>query len=151
MFVVKFARAPPDEGHPYGHGKIESIGSLGISLGLVGAGASIAYHSYNELLHVAAGTGDVAGPTWVAMTVCVASLVMKEALFRATMIVAKKERSSALMGNAWHHRVDSLTSMIALVGIGGSMMGFPMLDPLGGLLVSALIAKVCMCAGMIEM
>ena len=143
LFVVKLARQPPDAEHPYGHGKIESMGSLAISLALFGTGCSIGWHSLVQLLEIINATGAAhEGPSWLAMSVCVAALVMKEALFHVTMRVAKRERSPALEANAWHHRIDSLSSVIALVGIAGSMAGFPSLDPLGGLVVSGLIVKV---------
>eukprot|EP01128_Nolandella_sp_AFSM9_P011201 TRINITY_DN791_c0_g1_i1.p1 TRINITY_DN791_c0_g1~~TRINITY_DN791_c0_g1_i1.p1 ORF type:complete len:272 (-),score=46.12 TRINITY_DN791_c0_g1_i1:66-881(-) len=57
------------------------------------------------------------------------------------MRVAKKERSEVLAANAWHHRSDALSSVIALVGVVGSMMGLPLLDPLAGVLVAMMILR----------
>ncbi|KAI8341056.1 cation efflux family-domain-containing protein [Chlamydoabsidia padenii] len=74
---------------------------------------------------------------WFAL----ASVIVKEWLYQATIKIGKREHSDILIANAWHHRSDAYSSMIALVAIGGSYAGMPVLDPLGGLLVSALIVK----------
>ncbi|KAI8343907.1 cation efflux protein [Chlamydoabsidia padenii] len=74
---------------------------------------------------------------WFAL----ASVVIKEWLYHATIKIGKTEHSDVLIANAWHHRSDAFSSVIALVAIGGSYAGMPVLDPLGGLLVSGLIVK----------
>jgi len=60
-------------------------------------------------------------------------------LFRATMTVAEKENSQVLKANAWHHRSDAISSLVALLGIGGAIIGFPHLDPVASIIVSGLI------------
>ncbi|KAI9301485.1 hypothetical protein BJ944DRAFT_257516 [Cunninghamella echinulata] len=72
---------------------------------------------------------------WFAL----ASVLIKEWLYHATIKVGKSEHSDVLIANAWHHRSDAFSSVIALVAIVGSHFGLPVLDPLGGLLVSGLI------------
>ncbi|KAL0073469.1 cation efflux family-domain-containing protein [Phycomyces blakesleeanus] len=72
---------------------------------------------------------------WFAL----ASVITKEWLYRATIKVGEKERSDVLVANAWHHRSDAYSSVVALVAIGGSWAGLPVLDPLGGLLVAGMI------------
>ncbi|KAI9027626.1 hypothetical protein CLU79DRAFT_697643 [Phycomyces nitens] len=74
---------------------------------------------------------------WFAL----ASVIIKEWLYRATIKVGEVERSDVLIANAWHHRSDAYSSMVALVAIGGSYAGLPVLDPLGGLLVAGMILK----------
>ncbi|CAO3596146.1 unnamed protein product [Absidia cylindrospora] len=74
---------------------------------------------------------------WFAL----ASVIVKEWLYHATLKVGKSEHSDVLIANAWHHRSDGFSSLIALGAIGGSYAGMPVLDPLGGLLVSALIVQ----------
>lgn len=76
-----------------------------------------------------------------AMWFALISVLVKEWLYRATLKIAKEENSSVLEANAIHHRSDSLSSMVTFLAIGGSYMGFPVLDPLGGLLVAGLIGK----------
>ncbi|KAJ2450705.1 mitochondrial metal transporter [Coemansia sp. RSA 2336] len=69
------------------------------------------------------------------------SIVVNEALFQATMKVGKRTSSNVLIANAWHHRSDALTSLVSVGAIGGAILGFPVLDALGGLVVSAMLAK----------
>lgn len=76
-----------------------------------------------------------------AMWFALLSVLVKEWLYYATMKIAKEENSSVLEANAIHHRSDSLSSGVTFVAIGGSWLGLPILDPLGGLLVAALIGK----------
>lgn len=69
------------------------------------------------------------------------SILVKEWLYRATLKVAREQHSNVLLANAYHHRSDSLGSLVALLAIGAARVGYPMLDPLGGLVVAGMIAK----------
>lgn len=105
-----------------------------------GALAQWGGHSHGaELAHTAEGTAGLLDPN--AMWFALASVLVKEWLYRATLKIAKEENSSVLEANAIHHRSDSLSSGVTFLAIGGSWLGFPILDPLGGLLVAALIGK----------
>ncbi|GAA5821964.1 hypothetical protein JCM10212_004089 [Sporobolomyces blumeae] len=76
-----------------------------------------------------------------AMWFAAGSIAVKEWLYRATLKVAKETHSNVILANAYHHRSDSLGSLVALVAIGAARVGFPMLDPIGGLVVGGMIAK----------
>ncbi|KAJ2851132.1 mitochondrial metal transporter [Coemansia brasiliensis] len=76
-----------------------------------------------------------------AIWFAVGSIVVNEVLFQATMKVGKRTSSNVLIANAWHHRSDALTSLVSVGAIGGAILGFPVLDALGGLVVSAMLAK----------
>ncbi|KAJ1910258.1 hypothetical protein IWQ60_010744, partial [Tieghemiomyces parasiticus] len=69
------------------------------------------------------------------------SVVAKEALYQATMRVGLRLNSQVLVANAWHHRSDAYSSLIAAAAILGSHLGMPILDPLGGLVVAVVLAK----------
>jgi cation diffusion facilitator family transporter len=125
-----------------------------VSAILLAGAAGTGYYSADQLYHVVqagalqahAGGGILAGEhakidQW-ALYLTLSSVLVKEALFRVTLKVGEKYNSSVLVANAWHHRSDSMSSVVALVGVGGSFMGLPLLDPVGGLLVSLMIAKV---------
>ncbi|CEP15295.1 hypothetical protein [Parasitella parasitica] len=85
------------------------------------------------------GHGGVLDPNaaWFALV----SVLIKEWLYRATIKVGEAERSEVLMANAWHHRSDAYSSAVALVAIVGSYAGMPVLDPLGGIVVSGMLIK----------
>jgi divalent metal cation (Fe/Co/Zn/Cd) transporter len=82
-------------------------------------------------------------PSLNAAWLALASIGAKEWLYRKTMKIALQKKSSVLASNAVHHRVDSLTAIVALIAIAGSNV-FPSaswLDPVGGLLVAAMVVQ----------
>ena len=80
-------------------------------------------------------------PGMLALVAAVVSIVTKEIMYWYTRHYAKKIDSSALMADAWHHRSDALSSVGALVGIGGAMMGFPVMDSIASIVIFVFIAK----------
>jgi len=74
-----------------------------------------------------------------ALGIVVASITVKELLYHATVHVARKQNSQVLLANAWHHRSDAFSSIIALVGVSGALFGYRLLDPIGGVAVSLII------------
>uniref|UniRef100_K3X9E4 Cation efflux protein cytoplasmic domain-containing protein n=1 Tax=Globisporangium ultimum (strain ATCC 200006 / CBS 805.95 / DAOM BR144) TaxID=431595 RepID=K3X9E4_GLOUD len=77
-----------------------------------------------------------------ALGIAAGSVAAKEALYRATINIGKKINSSVLIANAWHHRSDAVTSVVAMAGIGLSLAGLPMFDPLAGMVVGGIILKM---------
>ncbi|HLQ71444.1 MAG TPA: cation diffusion facilitator family transporter [Bacillota bacterium] len=118
LFGVKIAHKPPDEEHPYGHGKAENIASIIVALLLITVGVQVSISSMKVFF------GDIPdAPGMLALIIIIISIVVKEILFHYKHYLGKKYRSSALITEAWHHRSDSLSSLAALVGIGGAMLG----------------------------
>lgn len=102
--------------------------------------ASGAVHAHDHA-HDAAASGTTALLNPHAAWFALISVIVKEWLYRATTTVAREEHSPVLHANALHHRSDALTSAVALGSILGSAAGAPILDPLGGLLVSFFILQ----------
>lgn len=130
--------------YPNGYGKVETLGSLGVAgfllVGGLGIGWSSGVSIANDLfgLHIESGHHDAVDPN--ALWLCLASLALKEWLYRATMKIAVEQRSELLKANAYHHRMDSLSSLVATFAIGGVWLGgWTWLDPVGGLLVALTI------------
>lgn len=144
LFAVKVAVKPPDEEHPYGHGKAENVGSIIIALLLIVVGIEISISSVKILF------GEVpTAPGLLALVIIAISIVIKEILFYYKLFLGKKYRSTALISEAWHHRSDSLSSLAALIGVGaallGQKLGWPILiygDALAGIVVSLIVIKV---------
>lgn len=86
---------------------------------------------------------DSLGPNINAAWLAAGSILIKEWLYRATMKIALEKRSSVLASNAYHHRVDSLTAIVALCTIIASKFipGAQWLDPVGGLIISGMILQ----------
>eukprot|EP01103_Thecamoeba_quadrilineata_P015207 TRINITY_DN4732_c0_g1_i1.p1 TRINITY_DN4732_c0_g1~~TRINITY_DN4732_c0_g1_i1.p1 ORF type:complete len:470 (-),score=51.94 TRINITY_DN4732_c0_g1_i1:110-1519(-) len=138
VITLKLSRSPKTSRHPYGKGRIESMGALFVSSLLTLSGLGMGYHTLQQILLVTAGT-----PTGIALWVSVVSVVVKEALFQGNMMILRRSPSPSpvILANAWHHRSDALSSLVALVGVVGAQFGFPLLDPLSGLLISYWILK----------
>ncbi|KAJ5833201.1 hypothetical protein N7474_001512 [Penicillium riverlandense] len=163
--TVALSLKPPSERFPNGYGKVESIGALGVSglllcggvfMGL-NAGQILLGQVYPEAAEAMAHWGllghghshshshgaDILGPSIHAAWLAAGSIVVKEWLYHATMKVANERKSSVLASNAVHHRIDSLTSIVALFTIGGSYVfqDATWLDPVGGLLISLMVIR----------
>ncbi|MHC4215816.1 MAG: cation diffusion facilitator family transporter [Planctomycetota bacterium] len=137
LLGVHFGSKGPDERHPYGHGRIETFatGLIGFTLLLVG-GAMI----YRGAIDIA--RGKTVKPHFVVLVVAVASIVIKEVLYRATKIVAVKTHSPALYANAWHHRSDALSSVAVVAGFVGLKFGFVYGDQMAAAAVGLMIILV---------
>ncbi|TFE00537.1 cation diffusion facilitator family transporter [Jeotgalibacillus salarius] len=141
---LRTAKKPPDEDHPYGHGKAENIATIIVAILLVVVGIEIATSSAGVFF------GEVPkAPGGIALVVIVFSIVLKEALFHYKHRLAKRINSSALMAEAWHHRSDALSSIAAFLGVFGAIMGdmFDLTfllyaDPVAGLVVSLVVIKI---------
>ena len=134
LWAVYMASVPKDKNHPYGHGKFETVGTFIVAIFLLLTGVGVAWHVLNKI-----DTPEVPGTAalWMAgIAIC-----FKEALFHVTRMVGRRSGSRVLLANAWHHRSDAISSVAALVGIGGAQWGIPLMDPIAGVLVAGLIIK----------
>lgn len=135
--AYKISREPADKEHPYGHGNAETIAGLAVSVGVVATGAVVAYSSATTLL---AGVHTVPGR--LALYVAAFSIVIKEILHRYTRVVAETEHSPSLKASAKDYRSDVLATSAAFFGIVGARLGLPLLDPVAGLVIAALIVRM---------
>lgn len=118
LFGVKVAESPPDDDHPYGHGKAEYVASIIVALLLLLVGVQIAASSVKIFL----GTPP-SPPGRNALPIIVASLIVKELMFRYKMYIGRKYNSAVLITEAWHHRSDAFSSFAALVGVATAIIG----------------------------
>ncbi|CAN8285754.1 unnamed protein product [Cochlearia groenlandica] len=150
LVSYRAANVPKDKEHPYGHGKFETLGALSISSMLLATGSGIAWHSLLLLsTSLSASPPDIPSHGIIidithpilAFTVTLASISIKEGLYWFTKRAGEKQGSGLMIANAWHHRSDAISSLFALVGVGGSILGVKFLDPLAGLFVSTMILE----------
>jgi cation diffusion facilitator family transporter len=136
---LKIGRAAPDERHPFGHGRIETLSSLVVSLALVALGVYLGYEAVEQLAR-----GAEHHPSWLALAAAAVSIAVKEALYRYTVAVGQRIKSPAVVANAWHHRSDALSSVAVLLGVAGVMIepAWHSLDAWAALVVAILVAKV---------
>ncbi|KAJ2611147.1 mitochondrial metal transporter [Coemansia sp. RSA 1365] len=103
------------------------------------SGSSLLSMGHSHAAHEVVGGTVVVDPR--AIWFAAGSIVINEALFQATKRVGERTKSNVLIANAWHHRSDAMTSLVSVGAIAGAIMGFPVLDAVGGLVVSAMLAK----------
>lgn len=139
-FGVRLASKSADKEHPYGHERIECIASLILGLVLMMTGLGIGLEGMKHI--VIPMEESVMIPGSIALWAAVISIFTKEAMFWYTRYYAKLLNSAAFMADAWHHRSDALSSIGSLIGIGGAMMGFPVMDSVASVVICLFILKV---------
>jgi cation diffusion facilitator family transporter len=140
---LRVAKQPPDEDHPYGHGKAESISAIIVAVILFIVGIEIGKSSIESFFH------EIEAPKIAAIYAVVFSIVVKEWMFRYKFKLGKRIKSDAIIVNAYEHRSDVFSSIAALIGISGaiigSKLGFDWLvyaDPVAGVIVSLMVIKI---------
>lgn len=144
VVFVRISSKPADEGHDYGHGKYETLGTVFIGVALMFVGIMILMNSIESIIMFFKGE-KLAAPGWFAFIAAILSIVSKEVLYQYTVIKGRKLSSQAVVANAWHHRSDALSSIGTAVGIGGAILlgeNWRVLDPVAALIVSCFIVKV---------
>lgn len=139
MIGVTISGKESDKEHPYGHERLECVASLLLAMVLALTGLGIGKTGVEKILG-----GEAAGlavPGLLALIAAVSSVAVKEWMYWYTRAAAKKINSGALMADAWHHRSDALSSIGAFIGILGSRMGYPILDPIASLVICLFILK----------
>jgi cation diffusion facilitator family transporter len=122
--ALLYAGKPPDEEHPYGHGKLESLASVIGSIFLLAAGTWVAAHSAWNLWWTYSGAVvHSASPQAWTLAVLVVVIAIKETLFQMLMRAGRRVGSTAMQTDAWHHRSDALTSLAAFAGITIAVIG----------------------------
>lgn len=127
---------PPDERHPHGHRRIETLITAFIGFSLAAVGIGLGWDAVSHLREPRAAL-----PTGLALAAAVISVFSKEWLFRWTRVQAAQADSPALMANAWHHRSDAFSSIPAVLAVGTAMVfpAFAWVDRLGALVVCVFI------------
>ncbi|MCD2138039.1 cation diffusion facilitator family transporter [Salinicoccus halitifaciens] len=139
---VRAAQKPPDREHPYGHGKSENVATLIVAILLVVVGFEIMYNSISSIWSDT--TNEVT--SMIVLYIIIFSLIVKEILFQYKYRLGTRINSPALIADAWHHRTDAISSAVALVGVGLTLIGarydIPYLeffDPIAGAVIAVII------------
>ena len=136
LLGFKYAEKPPDENHPYGHGKIEPLITFIVVAFLVTSATIIAYESIQHIQ-----TPHRVPEPWT-LFVLTGIIIWKEISFQIVIRKSKQTQSSSLRADAWHHRSDAITSVMAFLGISIALIfgeGYETADDWAALLASAFI------------
>jgi len=113
ILCIKIADKPPDEEHPFGHGRFEPIAGLQLGLLLVALGGGMLFQQISALAHVPAKE-SIAPFTWI-IPFC--AVILLEVCYRIMRATAKKQNSPALLADAVHYRIDSVNSLFAMIAL----------------------------------
>lgn len=138
LWVTRFSHQEPDEDHPYGHERFETLGTLLLGSILIAVAGAMAWDS---LMRLISQSGHVIA-SWPTVVAALLSIAGKEWIYRYTRDIGEKLNSKLLIANAWHSRTDAFSSIVVLVALFGAMAGYPWLDALAGFIVAIIIAKV---------
>jgi cation diffusion facilitator family transporter len=138
ILAAKFANQAADTEHPYGHERIETAATVALSLFLVFVGVAIIYDAGDHLWRRIPAPTPSSWVLWIALF----SIILNEVIYRYTLHVAKKINSDILKANALHSRSDAAASLVVLVGIIGSLLGYHYLDALAAVVVGGFIIKM---------
>lgn len=118
---------------------LENYVAMALAVILFSGGAGIGWNAISKIrLGVA---GELSPPGAVALIASVVSIIVKEWMYQYSKRVAIKIDSDALMADAWHHRTDALSYVASFVGIIGARLGFPILDPVAGIIICLFIIR----------
>ena len=136
LIGTRASRKPPDEDHPYGHRKYETLAAAGIFVFLLLAVVEVARAALARF----AG-GAAAQVTPVSFAVMLATLGINVLVVRYELRAGRRLNSELLLADAMHTKSDVLTSCTVLVSLAAVRLGFPIVDPIAGLVIAAFIAR----------
>ena len=132
---VYAARRPPDEDHPYGHRKYETVAAIGVVGFLAVVMLEVLRNAFNTLSGRSAPP-EISATGFIVMGVTVAINVL---VVRYESAAAERLGSEVLLADAMQTRGDVWSSLTVIGALAGARAGFPILDPLGALVVAAFI------------
>ncbi len=138
LFATNRGKEGPDAEHPYGHARIETAASVVMGLVLFIIAVGLMWDAIERLFHPA----QLLVPSHTPLYIAGFAMLVKESLYWYTMAMARRYRSPLLRANAWHHRSDSISSLVVLVGVAGTLAGLHYLDAIGAVVVGLLIVHV---------
>ena len=144
LLFVRISDKPKDKSHDYGHGKYETLAMTLIGLALLSVAVGILYSGVMKIVCWMEGQ-QLETPGTLALWAALLSVVLKEAVYRYSMVKARQLHSQAVEANAWHHRSDALSSIGTTIGIGGAIFlgqRWTVLDPIASVVVGVFITKV---------
>ena len=144
LVFIRISDKPRDKSHDYGHGKYETLAMMMIGVALLVVAVGILYGGASKI-HQWLDGAQLEAPGMLALWAALLSILLKEAVYRYSMVKARALNSQAVEANAWHHRSDALSSLGTAVGIGGAIFfgqRWTVLDPLASCVVGVLIVKV---------
>jgi cation diffusion facilitator family transporter len=140
IFGFKLSKKPSDKEHPFGHGRVEYIATLIIAVLLVITGLGFIQQSIDRIINAITIVNQEFA--LIIGIIIIITAIIKELMARFSFSIGRKINSDVLIADAWHHRSDVFASIAVGISIVASNFGFPLLDPIFGIIISGIIIYV---------
>lgn len=138
IIAVKIAAQDADSDHLYGHARFETLATVILGMILMTAGAGILVSAVDRLQH----PESLSTPSNLALMMTLISILVNEWLYHYTMRIARSTHSQLMKANAWHHRSDSISSLVVLIGLIASQFGYGFADAIAAGIVAVMVANI---------
>lgn len=138
LVMARVAHAEADENHQYGHGRFETLGTIGMGMVFFATAGILLYDSITRLQEA----DVIPVPALGGLVLAGISIAAKEWIYHYTMAVARRLNSSLLKANAWHSRSDAITSIAVFIGILAAQQGYAWMDTVAAGFVALFIARI---------
>ena len=138
LLANRFSHKAADQEHPYGHFRFETAAALVLGALLLCVGIGLFWSAIGKFFHPHA----IVQVHQIALWAALLALLVKELLFRYLLAVARRVGSGMLTANAWHARSDAASSLVVAFGVAGTLLGWPLLDPLAACVVSLMVCRM---------
>ena len=139
----RIGQKPADEEHPLGHGRAEAIAGLIIVLFLTMVAYEIMTGAINKIVHPEL----ITTPSYLAAVMALIGIGVNLCISRYIIALGKKIRSPAIVADGNHQKVDIFSSVAILVGVFASNSGYPIIDPVIGLIIGLFVLKTAYTIG----
>lgn len=139
LIGLKISRKPPDRNHRYGHFRAETVAALIASIIMAVVGIQVLYQSVSKFFE-----DSIVKPDLITAWTAIFSAGIMYLVYLYNIRLAKRIKSGAIMATAQDNRSDAFVSIGAFVGIVGSQLGWPMLDPIAAFIVGIMICRTAL-------
>jgi cation diffusion facilitator family transporter len=133
--AAKLGSQSPDDDHPYGHRRIETLGAIVVALILLLVGFWLVFDAIGQIHHPHIAAMDNSS----VLVAAILSIFINEGLYQYGAYYGKQINSQLLISNAWHNRSDAFTSLIVVLTVLGSLAHIPHLDLIGAIIIGLMI------------
>lgn len=137
LILFRISREEPDEDHPYGHERFETLGAVILGGALMALAGALGWEAVQQLM-----TADPGVPGLPVLFVAGIAVLGKEWIYHYTLRVGRAIRSDLLIANAWHSRTDAFSSIVVMIGASGAMLGYPWFDAVAACGIALVVARV---------
>lgn len=137
LIFYRLSSKPPDEEHPYGHGRMEAIGTVIVSVVLFLISIELLKDGIHYLIHP-----QEKEASWIVIVIILFTIIVKEMLARFTAELGFMIKSNAIKADSWHHRTDAISSFFVAAALAAQNLKIFFLDGLSGVLIALMIGYI---------